>query len=324
MNVLRKLLKFIGIFLETRTLCTIKGIPIRMHVSFYGVILFMAYGVIRSYFDGNAEWVEEATNLFKFLILFSCVTIHELGHSLWAKKKGYPTKDILLIFIGGLARIDKLPNKPKEELGIAVAGPLTNVLIAFIFFVIALFLDYGLINWVWQINIAILIFNLVPAYPMDGGRIFRALLNYFVEDKKATKFASITALGFFSLFIFGGFYLKVYNLAFIGAFMALMLSIELVVRKKKPELLYDSYKEIETPLGTVSYYIDIDKKKFIVNGPEEAIAKLLSLHNKCAIPGCNKNPLKNDKAYLIDFEKGISACSSECREAYDELYGGHN
>lgn len=248
MNVFRKFMKFIGIFLETRTLCRVKGIPIRMHVSFYGVILFMAYGAIRSYFDGNAEWVEEATNLLKYLIIFSCVTLHELGHSLWAKKKGYPTKDILLIFIGGLARINKLPNKPKEELGIATAGPAINALIAFIFFIIALFFDYELINWVWQINIAILCFNLIPAYPMDGGRILRSLLNYFVEDKKATKFASITALGFFSLFIFGGFYIKAYNLTFIGFFMALMLSFEIIARKKKPELFNDTYKEWDISL----------------------------------------------------------------------------
>jgi len=253
MKYILKISKVISTILSDWTLFVVKGIPIKAHCSFYIIPIIMAYGIIRLMITGDSQWISECENLVKFIILFGTVTIHELGHSLWAKKKGYPTKDILLIAIGGLARINKLPNKPKEELGIAVAGPLTNVLIAFIFFVIALFLDYGLINWVWQINIAILIFNLVPAYPMDGGRILRALLNYFVEDKKATKFASITALGFFSLFIFGGFYLKVYNLAFIGAFMALMLSIELVVRKKKPELLYDSYKEIETPLGTVSY-----------------------------------------------------------------------
>lgn len=320
MFILKIVQKIFDFFTETRTICRIKGIPIRLHVSFYAIIVFMVYRIVRSYTDGDPEWVKELANFSKFIILFSCVTLHELGHSLWAMRKGYATKDILLIAIGGLARIKKLPPTPKEEFGIAIAGPLVNLVIAVIFFIVALFFDYELINWVWQVNIAILLFNLIPAYPMDGGRIFRSILNLFMRAEKATKVAQVIALGFFSIFVGGGFYIKAYNLIFIGFFMSAMIGLELVLKKKKPELFYETYTEIETPLGTVTSYLDEDNKKFVINGPKEAIVQVFTLHSKCAIPGCGKNPVKQKKAYLIDFEKGISVCSPECRKKYQELY----
>lgn len=147
------------------------------------------------------------------LALFACVVLHEFGHALAARRFGIATKDITLLPIGGLARLQRMPEKPREELLVTVAGPAVNVCIA-----AALFLWLTLTNgWVplsqlsvgagsfleriMVANVYLVVFNLIPAFPMDGGRMLRALLATRMEHLKATQIAA--GLGQGLAFMFG-------------------------------------------------------------------------------------------------------------------------
>ncbi len=137
---------------------------------------------------------------------FVCVLLHEFGHVLAARRFGIRTPDITLLPIGGVARLEKMPEKPSQELIVAICGPLVNVVIAT---VIAMVMGVGMVLtpnfhfgqgghfWeklmVW--NLMMVAFNLIPAFPMDGGRIFRALLGFFVEYDRATRWAASLGQG---------------------------------------------------------------------------------------------------------------------------------
>lgn len=143
------------------------------------------------------------------LCLFLSILLHEYGHALTARRFGVKTKDIILLPIGGLARLTRLPQKPSQELIVAIAGPMVNIAIAILlapftyFFwkkleVTALPLPEAItedftffIPLLFGLNILLAFFNLIPAFPMDGGRILRALLSMKLSRVKATWIASI-------------------------------------------------------------------------------------------------------------------------------------
>ena len=146
------------------------------------------------------------------LALFACVVLHELGHALTARRFGIVTRSITLLPIGGVAAIEKTPEDPRQEILIALAGPVVS-------------LGIGLFLWVWLktsgalvpieqldamegpflqqlmiVNVLLAIFNLVPAFPMDGGRILRAMLSLFMEPYRATRTAA--SIGQFMALLF--------------------------------------------------------------------------------------------------------------------------
>jgi len=135
--------------------------------------------------------------------LFACVLLHEFGHVYAARAFGIRTPDITLLPIGGVARLEKLPEKPWQELVVAVAGPMVNVVIAALLLLVVgmpnpldpVLLDFtspiGLLQRLMVINIWLVIFNMIPAFPMDGGRVFRALLAMTMPYAKATAIASV-------------------------------------------------------------------------------------------------------------------------------------
>jgi Zn-dependent protease len=151
-------------------------------------------------------WAGGAFGAALALLLFGCVTIHELAHSLVAKRFGIGVKEIVLLPIGGVARLMREPDKPHHELLIALAGPLANLVIALALALVA-HLTYGLplalfeapaampslaglLGWLFWANVMLCLFNLVPALPMDGGRVFRAVLSMFCGRLRATKLAA--------------------------------------------------------------------------------------------------------------------------------------
>lgn len=162
------------------------GIDLYVHATF---LLLVAWVVLREYRYGAAAI---ASSLVYIVALFAIVVMHELGHALTARRYGIATRDIVLLPIGGVARLERMPRDPRQELLVALAGPAVNVAIAIVL--------YGLLRltgaapaadlytvdllsstraFVYQlvlVNIMLAVFNLLPAFPMDGGRVLRALL----------------------------------------------------------------------------------------------------------------------------------------------------
>src|SRR6201987_2102337 len=192
-------------------LARIAGIDVRIHATFFLLLGFVAY------FAGHragASWGLNAVLLW--LLVFLCVLLHELGHALAAKAYGIPTVDITLYPIGGVARMEKMPEKPAQELVVAIAGPLVNVVIIIVLGAVlfatggldltAIVTDPNLLQILFWTNIVMVIFNLIPAFPLDGGRVLRALLATRMEYALATRVAAgigqgiALALGIFAAF----------------------------------------------------------------------------------------------------------------------------
>src|SRR5918997_1519003 len=164
------------------------GIDIRVHWTFLLLPIFFAF---YSY-QNTGSLVAALVAVVVILALFVCVLLHEFGHSLVAQRLGLEVPDITLLPIGGLARLKVLPEKPVDEVKIAIAGPLVNIVLAPIFFGLALLLGGGITMppnilegvqsaaqvfvYLGFINVALVVFNLIPAFPMDGGRVLRGLL----------------------------------------------------------------------------------------------------------------------------------------------------
>jgi Zn-dependent protease/CBS domain-containing protein len=175
------------------------------------------------------------------LLLFLCVVLHEFGHALAAKSFGINTPDITLLPIGGVARLERMPEEPKQELIIAVAGPLVNVIIAACLFLVGARTDLSpwtgtqggdLLAMVLKINIWMVLFNLLPAFPMDGGRILRALLATKFDYARATQIAATIGQGFAFLFGFWGLMSNPF-LIFIALFVYIGASQEAALAQMK-------------------------------------------------------------------------------------------
>lgn len=208
------------------------GVPIKLHWSFFLIILLILYvSLVRDL--SNSQII---SFILLVLILFVCVLLHELGHALGAKRVGIKANDIIISPIGGLARIESMASYPKKELFIAFCGPLVNFVLAFILFVYLYFIqgqeltfdpfttmDFisipALLYYLLFINTLLFAFNLIPAFPMDGGRILRALLSMKYGTIKATFIASaigrILAVGFFILAFFTRYYVLIVMSIFI-------------------------------------------------------------------------------------------------------------
>ncbi|PTX22547.1 Zn-dependent protease [Pontibacter mucosus] len=165
------------------------------------------------------------------LAVFFCVVLHELGHALTAKHYGINTKMITLLPIGGVASLEKMPEKPKQELLVALAGPAVNVVIALILWLVLpslqgtpteeFFLRITPANFFYLlffVNVVLVVFNAIPAFPMDGGRVLRALLAFKLGRVRATQIAANLGQLLAIFFIFVGFFYNPF-LILIGAFV---------------------------------------------------------------------------------------------------------
>ena len=187
---------------------TFAGIDVYIHATFLLLIGWVGF----SHWLENNSWLEVLSGIGFILVLFLCVLLHEYGHALTARKYGIKTRDITLYPIGGVARLERMPEKPIEELWVALMGPAVNVVIALILFA-ALFLTGNLVplselgvasgsflERVMVVNISLVLFNLIPAFPMDGGRVLRALLAMRIDYVRATQIAASIGQGLALLF----------------------------------------------------------------------------------------------------------------------------
>ncbi|MFN8604058.1 MAG: site-2 protease family protein [Candidatus Binatia bacterium] len=187
-------------------IASVAGIPIRVHATFLLLLLFVAWSNAAEGGAGAAQGV-----LFT-LLLFACVVAHELGHSVVGMRLGYKVRDITLLPIGGIASFERMPTDPRQELRIAIAGPLVNVALAAALWALLIatggftpvtsvgVASGGLLERLLMVNVMLAGFNLLPAFPMDGGRILRAFLAQRMGHAQATQTAArvgqAMALGF--------------------------------------------------------------------------------------------------------------------------------
>jgi Zn-dependent protease len=214
----------------------IAGIQLRMHITFLLLIGWLGFG----YYVAGGSALAAGRMLF-ILLLFLCVVLHEFGHALAAKAFGINTPDITLLPIGGVARLERMPEKPTQELVIAIAGPLVNVAIALGLFVSGGWRSFtnpgmiessSLIAQLLAINILLVLFNLLPAFPMDGGRILRALLATRLSYVRATQVAASIGQGFAFVFGFIGLLWNPF-LIFIALFVYIGASQEAALAQMK-------------------------------------------------------------------------------------------
>jgi len=190
----------------------ISGIDVRIHLTFLLLPAFFGFNGWR-----DAGWPGALGEVSFIVALFFCVLLHEFGHALAGRHYGIRTPDITLLPIGGVARMEQIPEKPSMELVIAVAGPAVNVAIATALAGI-LTLTGGILagpettlrvmmHNLLVVNCGLVFFNMIPAFPMDGGRVLRALLAMKFSHLAATRVAARTgqalACGFAVLGFFG-------------------------------------------------------------------------------------------------------------------------
>ena len=175
---------------------TVKGTVVKLHFTF---LLFLGWIVIASYAQAGPQAAVGA-GIF-FLLLFLCVVLHEFGHILTARRFGVRTPDVTLLPIGGIARLERIPEQPRQEFLIAMAGPAVNVVIGlFLIMMIGGFpahteisfsnMGSNLIVHLAYANLALALFNLIPAFPMDGGRALRAMLSASLGYARGTRIAA--------------------------------------------------------------------------------------------------------------------------------------
>ena len=291
-------------------IATIWAIPIRLHWTFVLVMGWLVYLGIPDwqYFRGErAFWM-----FLSVFVVFFCILLHELGHAFMAKRYGVQTLQIMLSPIGGQAVLERMPKQPRKELFVALAGPIVNLCLAIIatpllYLIPAdklarlpqffgnpygntfLRLDYDerfIIGFI-VLNFLVAVFNLLPAFPLDGGRILRALLSLRMNKLGATRIATFLGQGFAGVIVV--FSLSNYNwlMAVIGLFIFVSASMEYRYVKLDSKLNSFSVKDILRARFTKIYLIDSlaeiiknwkegSEKNFLVFDHEQRLSGVLT------------------------------------------------
>lgn len=250
---------------------TFAGIDVFVHATFLLLIGWVGY----SYWLEHGTLAKVIEGILFILALFLCVVLHEYGHALTARKYGIKTRDITLYPIGGVARLERMPDKPIEELWVALMGPAVNVVIAAVLFAILylsgnpapitnLTITSGsFLARLMTVNISLVLFNLIPAFPMDGGRVLRALLAMRLEYVRATQVAANVGQGLAFIFGFIGLFNNPF-LLFIAFFVWIGASQEASMVQMKNSLsgipvtraMLTDFKTLASP-DTLSQVVDL-------------------------------------------------------------------
>lgn len=209
----------------------VAGIVVQVHWTF----LLLVGWVVLMHTRAGGDVGDALRGVALLLAVFACVVLHEFGHALTARRYGIPTRDITLLPIGGVARLARMPEDPRQELLVAAAGPAVNVVLAGLLAAtlglvvgrvpvtgMTLFGGRFLEQLMW-INVVLVVFNLLPAFPMDGGRILRGALALRLPYRKATRWAAVTgqtiavALGFTGIMTASPFMVLIALFVFSGA-----------------------------------------------------------------------------------------------------------
>lgn len=246
-----------------RHLARVAGIDIQFHMSW--VIILALIGVsLASYFSAtNPNWphaVVIATAAATTILFFVSVVLHELAHSLVARAHGLPVHVITLFVFGGVSELTREPDNASSEFRIAIAGPLCSLVLGGVLWGLSRLGSphqplFALLLWLGYINLLLALFNLIPGFPLDGGRVLRAILwganqNFTQSTRWATQVGKLCAIGFilWGVFeFFAGYGLDGIWLAFIGWF--LLTAAEQSWRQVEVQAALDHYtvRDLETP-----------------------------------------------------------------------------
>ncbi|PYT52848.1 MAG: protease [Acidobacteria bacterium] len=212
----------------------ILGIPIYLHASWVIIFCLITFSLAMQFTQLHPQWSSAqhwTLGILTSVLFFGSVVLHELAHSVVAQYYKIPVVSITLFIFGGIARIGREPSRAIEEFNIAIAGPLASGFLAGGFYVLTLLFPYSqmtgaLATWLWQTNAALAAFNLLPGFPLDGGRIFRAVVwgatkNFAKATRVAAASGKLVAYGMILIGAYGVFNGKVQLLwlAFIGWFL---------------------------------------------------------------------------------------------------------
>lgn len=215
---------------------SVLGIRISLDYTWFIVFALFAWSLAYGYFPFKTPGLDAGTYLFmgtiSAILLFVCVLIHELSHSYTANRLGLDISEIKLFIFGGVAQLTKEPEDASVEFRIAVAGPLASAILAFLFWGLGKIIDpaahpivSAIFSYLALINVILLIFNMIPGFPLDGGRVFRALWWARTGDiNEATKVASQIGKGFAIFLIVTGF-LQVFMGNFTGGLWSVLIGV---------------------------------------------------------------------------------------------------
>ncbi|GAC1637549.1 MAG: site-2 protease family protein [Candidatus Acidiferrum sp.] len=213
---------------------TIAGIPIYVHPTWLVIFALLTWNIVDQYSEKHPNWSMNQhwiAGVATSLLLFASVIFHEMAHSLVAQRYKIKVISITLFIFGGVARIERDPSKAIQEFNIAVAGPLASFFLGGVFWGLSKFFNYSeifgaLTIWLAAINASLALFNLLPGFPLDGGRIFRAIVWGITKDfSKATRYAGTSGkIVAYAMILYGG-WIAVHRdlsglwVAFIGWFI---------------------------------------------------------------------------------------------------------
>jgi Zn-dependent protease len=229
------------------------GIDVFFHWSFW------ALPVIHILLTGSYSLKAAAFAVAFTLVMATCIVMHEFGHVLTARGFGIATRDIILTPLGGLARLERMTENPFEEILIALAGPAVNVVIVVLMFPLLIWLgipvgvqkggitDFLQFIWaVWFSNLLLVGFNMIPAFPLDGGRVFRAFLAFFTDRLTATKLAVYIGMGIAALMVIGGLAQPQFIMVVpIAGFIVMAGQLELMMLKRSEEIRRRAKAEVD-------------------------------------------------------------------------------
>ncbi|HUX87315.1 MAG TPA: site-2 protease family protein [Chloroflexota bacterium] len=260
-------------------LVKIAGIDVKVHLTF---VLLLAWAAYNGASRAQSALLGGIYGVVAMLLLFMCVVLHELGHSVQAIQYGVKVRDIILLPIGGVARFEAIPRKPMQELRIAIAGPAVSFALAVSLFAVAsllgaptadttrLFDTSQGIDWLAlpsdlaMANLILGLFNLIPAFPMDGGRIFRAALAFRLSYRTATAVAAAIGQGLALVFGLIGFTTGDLILVLVAIFIWLGAGAE------------ESMSDVQNTLDHVTVDRAMTREPYVLR-PDESLASAIEL-----------------------------------------------
>lgn len=213
------------------------GVEIGLHYSWIVIALLIVFSLARHFRETNAQWgdgIVLITAVVTGVLFFAAIIAHELAHSVVARSRGLPVKSITLFALGGVAQIEKDASDAKTEFWIAIVGPITSFVIGGCLIGLSLFAGWAwmetaktpllaMMVWLGYINIVLAVFNLIPGFPLDGGRVLRAIVWWVTKDAvRSTRIAARVGQTVALFFIITGVYQLFGGAGFAGLWMAII------------------------------------------------------------------------------------------------------